>query len=212
MLSVGNQLFISGYTPKSGLELYVGSADINKAPAVTITSPANNTSYVALATIPLVAEATDLDGTIKKVQFFNGTTLLATQNFFPYTYTWHKVPAGDYEFTAQATDNKGMITTSEVVHVTVLPNKPPIVSITSPGNNASYVAPAAIRLVADAKDEDGIIKKVQFYNGTTLIATQNYFPYALTWYPVPAGDYVITAKAIDDKGGVTTSDIVQYQL
>ncbi|MBA2562674.1 MAG: Ig-like domain-containing protein, partial [Chitinophagaceae bacterium] len=69
----------------------------------------------------------------------------------------------------------------------------------------SYVGPATIPLIAEATDEDGIIKKVQFYNGTTLFATQNYFPYSLTWYPIPAGNYAITAKAIDDKGAVTTS-------
>src|SRR5687768_477969 len=71
----------------------------NKPPIVSITSPANNTTYVGPATIPLIADAKDPDGTIKKVQFFNGATLLATQNFFPYTYTWHNVPAGEYDFT-----------------------------------------------------------------------------------------------------------------
>ncbi len=29
---------------------------------------------------------------------------------------------------------------------------------------------------------------------------QNYFQYDVTWYPVPAGSFAITAKAIDDKG------------
>ncbi len=184
----------------------------NKPPVVRITSPANNSNYVAPADIALVAEATDSDGTIKKVQFFSGTTLLATQNYFPYNYTWHNVPAGEYAFTAQATDDKGMVTTSAIVNVSVLPTKPPVVSITSPANNASYVAPAAIRLIAEVTDPDGTIKKVQFYNGTTLFATQNYFPYSLTWYPIPAGNYAITAKAIDDKGGVTTSDIVNVTV
>ena len=37
-------------------------------------------------------------------------------------------------------------------------------------------------------------------------------PYALTWYPVQAGSYELTAKAIDDKGMVTTSDVVQVTV
>ncbi len=71
------------------------------------------------ATIALTADAKDTDGSIRKVQFFSGTTLLATQNFYPYTYTWHNVHAGKYAFTAQATDDKGGVTTSAVVHVSV---------------------------------------------------------------------------------------------
>ncbi len=84
----------------------------------------------------------------------------------------------------------------------MLPNKPPVVSITSPANNSSYVGlAAAIRLIADAKDPDGEIKYVQFYNGTTLLANQNYFPYDVTWFPVPTGSYAITARLQRIKAG-----------
>ncbi len=72
----------------------------NKVPTVIFTSPANNASYVAHADILLIAEPKNFTGTIKKIQFFSGTNLLATQNFYPYNYTWHKVPAGEYNFTA----------------------------------------------------------------------------------------------------------------
>jgi ELWxxDGT repeat protein len=212
LTAVGTQLFFTGYSYKYGYELYAGNAGTNNTPTVIITSPVNNTSYVGPADIPLTAEIQNFTGTIKKIQFFSGTTLLATQNFYPYTYTWHKVPAGDYYFTAKATDDKGVVTTSEVVHVTVLANKPPIVSITSPADNSSYAGPATIPLVAEASDADGKIKKVQFFSGTTLLATQNFYPYTYTWHNVPAGNYSFTAQAMDDKGVVTTSAVVHVSV
>ena len=48
------------------------------APAVSITSPANNASFIAPANITINATASDSDGTISKVEFFQGTTLLNT--------------------------------------------------------------------------------------------------------------------------------------
>ncbi len=92
-----NKLYVAGYGEHLGNVGIVARYlldDENKVPTVSITSPADNASYVALADIPLVAEPKDFDAVVKKIQFFNGTTLLATQNFYPYTYTWHKVPAG----------------------------------------------------------------------------------------------------------------------
>jgi len=52
---------------------------------------------------------------------------------------------------------------------------------------------------------DGNISKVDFYQGTTLIGTDVASPFTITWPNVPAGTYSLTAKATDDKGGITTS-------
>ncbi len=204
-----DKLYVAG---ENIIASYNLTDEIGKVPTVTLTSPADDTTYIALADIPLTAEARNFTGTVKKIQFFSGTTLLATQNFYPYTYTWHKVPAGEYYFTAKATDDKGVVTTSEVVYVTVVPNKPPIVSITSPSNNSIYAMPATIALTADAKDIDGSIRKVQFFSGTTLLATQNFYPYTYTWHNVHAGKYAFTAQATDDKGVVTTSAVVHVSV
>ena len=42
----------------------------------------------------LTANAAD-DDTIAKVEFFQGTTLLATDTTAPYTFNWAGVPAGN---------------------------------------------------------------------------------------------------------------------
>jgi chitinase len=91
----------------------------NNAPTVNITSPANNASFTAPATIAITASASDADGSVSKVEFYNGTTKLGESTASPYTYTWSNVPNGTYPLTAKATDNKGAVTTSGAVTVVV---------------------------------------------------------------------------------------------
>ncbi len=59
----------------------------NPAPTVIIISPNVTTANShALAAIRLSATANDADGTIRKVEFYNGTTLLSTQKYGPYSW------------------------------------------------------------------------------------------------------------------------------
>ena len=73
----------------------------------------------APATITLTASAADSDGTIAKVDFYAGSTLLGTATTAPYSVAWNDVGAGTYSLTAVATDNAGATTTSAAVSVTV---------------------------------------------------------------------------------------------
>ena len=172
-------------------------------PSVSITAPANNSGYTAPATINLAATATDIDGTIAKVEFYQGATRLATVTTAPYTYTWSNVAGGTYALTAKATDDKGAVTTSATVTVKV--NKPPTVSITAPANGAVIVLPATVTINATASDADGSISKVEFYRDGILLGTDTTSPYSFVWSSPPAGTYVLTAKATDNLGVVTTS-------
>ena len=110
----------------------------NVAPTVSLTAPANNATYTAPASVTVSANAADSDGTISKVEFFNGATLLATDAAAPYSYTWTNVAAGTYAVTAKATDNSGAVTTSGAVSITV--NAEPI---ENPGDCNTEAIPAA---------------------------------------------------------------------
>ena len=92
----------------------------NKAPTVSLTAPASTGTYYAPATIPLAATAADSDGTVSKVEFYAGDTLLATDTAAPFEGSWASVPAGTYSITAKAYDNKNASTTSSPVSVKVL--------------------------------------------------------------------------------------------
>ena len=92
---------------------------VNRAPSVGISSPANGATFTAPVNITLIATASDSDGSVNRVEFFHGTTNLHEATTAPYTYTWPNVAAGNYSFTARATDNQGATTTSMPVTVTV---------------------------------------------------------------------------------------------
>ena len=100
-------------------QVFANGSTGNVAPTVSITSPANNSSFTAPASITLTATASDADGTISKVEFFNGSTSIGTATTAPYTVAWNNVSAGSYSVTAIATDNGGATTTSSAVALTV---------------------------------------------------------------------------------------------
>jgi GH18 family chitinase len=99
-----------------------GTSNNNGTPVATITSPASGSAFVAPASVSITATATDSDGTIAKVEFFNGGTKLGEDTSSPYTYTWSGVTAGTYAITAVATDNSGATGTSASVSITVSNN------------------------------------------------------------------------------------------
>lgn len=176
----------------------------NAPPSVGITAPANNAAYTAPATVTLTASATDSDGSIAKVEFFDGAALLATVTSTPYSYEWTGVAADNHTLTAVATDNHGASTTSTPVTMGVF--NPPTVSLTTPANNSVVPAPASVTLTASAAADSGrTLSKVEFFEGANLLGTVTAAPYTFNWNNVSAGSYSLTAKATDDLGATTTS-------
>jgi beta-glucanase (GH16 family) len=110
-----------GVTASAALSVKVnqGTAPVNQAPSVSLTAPSNNASYNAPASITISANASDVDGTIAKVEFYNGTQKLGEDASAPYTYTWSNVAAGTYTISAKAFDDKGASSASGNVSVTV---------------------------------------------------------------------------------------------
>lgn len=159
------------------------SSKPNAAPTVSITAPTNNTSYVQGANIALTANAADSDGTVKQVQFYDGTTLLATSTTAPYIYNWTTATVGTHTITAKATDNSGAVTTSAAVAV--------IVSSATISNLAltatlatSYVSPweklAAVNdNFAPANSADHTHGAYGNWNGTTSYGKTNWVSF--TW-------------------------------
>ena len=186
----------------------------NSAIKIAISSPANNATFTAPASITLTPSVWDYAGTISYIEYYNGTTLIGTSaSTAPFTYSWTGVAAGTYAITAKAYDNLGGINTSAVTNITVNPaNQLPTVSLTAPANNATFAQPATVTLTATASDADGTISKVEFYQGSTLIATKTASPYTYSWTSVAAGTYSITAKATDNNNGTKTSAAVNITV
>ena len=386
-----------------------GTAPGNTPPSVSLTSPANGASFTAPASVTVTATASDPDGTVTRVDFFAGTTLVGSVTSAPFTFTWSNAPAGGYSVTAQAVDNLGAVTTSSAIVISITPdsggnlpvpwangdigavtqaggaslnagtwsvtasgadvwgtsdqfhfvyqsltgdgtivarvatvqnvdqwtkagvmlresltpgsthafmlvtpddstkglafqrrpatsglsahtaggdgalpvwvrltrsndtisayrsadgvnwtlvgsdtiamattiyaglavsshnagalatatfdsvsvtaagsppppNAQPTVSLTSPASGATFAAPAAITLSANAFDSDGTIAKVDFYAGATLVGTAPDSPYSITWTDVPAGSYSLTARTTDNLGAEAVSGAVTIQV
>jgi Galactose oxidase-like, Early set domain/Bacterial Ig domain len=178
----------------------------NSPPVATLDQPANGASFTAPANISLAATASDADGTVSKVEFFNGTTKLGEDATAPYSIVWSGVGAGTYTLTARATDDLGYTSTSSPSTVTVLAaNKPPTAAITSPADGTIFAWKPTITVTATASDPDGSVSKVEFLDGTTVLAQKTIAPYSYTWRNVPSGSHVLRVRATDNTGAATTS-------
>jgi hypothetical protein len=179
-------------------------------PVVTLTQPTDGATFTSPATLNLAATASDADGTVTKVEFFNGAAKLGEDTSAPYGFTWSGVAAGTYTLTARATDNLGATASSAASTITVSAsaNTPPNASLTSPADGAIFAWKPTITVTATASDPDGTVTMVEFLDRTTVLAQDTSAPYSFTWKNVPQGSHVLTARATDNAGAVTTSSQV----
>jgi len=188
---------------------------INVAPTAVITSPVTNSSFTALSSITITANALDADGSVSVVEFYSGTTRIGSTSAAPYSFTWSNVAAGTYSLTAIAADNLNKKTTSSVVSISVINGKPtanrhPLVRISNPRKGIVYDKLSTITIDAIASDPDGTVTKVEFYNSTVRLVELTSAPYTYTWKDVAAGSYSITAIATDNLNDTTVSTPVEF--
>jgi subtilisin family serine protease len=83
-------------------------------------------------------------------------------------------------------------------------NTPPTVSITSPAGGDPFTAPATVTITATASDS-GSVAAVEFFMNAVAIGVDTTAPFTATATNVPAGSYILTARATDNLGSQTTS-------
>jgi hypothetical protein len=187
----------------------------NSLPTVSLSG--SPTAITGSGTVSLSASASDIDGTISKVEFYRNNVLIGNDLSSPYTFSYSETAVGTYSYTAKATDNCSGVGTSNPVNVVVSSSNPctsntaPTVSISQPANNSTVTAGTNLQISASATD-NGTVTQVQFYNGTTLLGTSTVSPFSYTYASIPAGTYTFTAKATDNCGAVTTSSIVNVTV
>lgn len=107
----------------------------NQAPVISFVKPVSGDLYLAPATVDITANATDADGTISKVEFYNGSTKLGEATSAPYTFNWSNVATGSYTLTATATDDRGG---QSSVQVTITVTNVPIATVYKDCNYGGY--------------------------------------------------------------------------
>jgi hypothetical protein len=95
--------------------------------SVTLTSPANNASFLSSETISLAVSLVPNGNVINEVQFHaNATNLLGQATTAPYNLLWTNVPAGNYNLIASVIFNGGGVASSGSINITVT-NLPPVI-------------------------------------------------------------------------------------
>ena len=80
------------------------------------------------------------------------------------------------------------------------PNIPPVVSLTSPANNASIITGTVMNLTANATDSDGSVTSVEFFVDGVSVGTDNTAPFtsSTVTYTAVAGAHTVYAIATDN--------------
>jgi hypothetical protein len=77
----------------------------------------------------------------------------------------------------------------------------PVVNITSPASGAKLPEAGPVTITAEASDGDGTVASVAFFASDTLkIGEALAAPYTVLWQTPPAGMWILTAVATDDRG------------
>ncbi|MDB6024967.1 MAG: hypothetical protein JWM68_1190 [Verrucomicrobiales bacterium] len=93
----------------------------NATPTVAILTPASGDRINAGSTNIITATASDSDGSVTKVVFYEGTNKLGEVSSGAYSILWTNMFAGTFSLTAVATDDANATNTSSAVIVTVNP-------------------------------------------------------------------------------------------
>jgi regulation of enolase protein 1 (concanavalin A-like superfamily) len=123
---------------------------------------------------------------------------------------WVTLPSTFFVGIAVTSHDASALTTAtfdnvEIRQVGVSTNQPPLVSLLSPANGATFLAPASLTVSASASDADGSVVRVDFYQDSTPIGSSTASPFSIEWEMVPAGTYSLVAVARDDSGNSTVS-------
>jgi len=190
------------------IQAFAGTAPVNQAPTVSITSPANNADIYPGTDIVIAATAAD-DSAVTKVELYADGTLIHTATTAPYSYTWSGAAPRAHALTAVAYDDTtptAQSTTSATVNLNVI-DRPPTVSITSPTNNATIVPYAPIVINAAAAD-DSSVASVEFFADDVSLHLATTAPYTYTWTSAAPGTHTLKAVATDNTDQTTTSTLV----
>ncbi|HEV8540913.1 MAG TPA: M4 family metallopeptidase, partial [Verrucomicrobiae bacterium] len=154
----------------------------NALPSVNLLAPSNNGVFTTPGPVAISASASDPDGTIAKVEFYQDADKIGESIGPQYSFLWTNVTAGSYRLFARALDNLGAANDSAPVSITVNP-----------------VGGASAKLSA-ARQTDGAIRlTVAGPVGTYTIEQSTDLAHWADIFPLTIG--VSGSGTIDDKAG-----------
>ena len=91
-------------------------------------------------------------------------------------------------------------------------NQPPVVSLTSPSNGATFSAGSTVNVSANASDTNGSISKVEFFRGGSSIGIDTSAPYSASWANASAGTHTLRAVATDNNNATASTATISITV
>ncbi len=185
---------------------FLATGTTNQFPTVSLTAPAAGTVLTAGTMVQLTATAADADGTIAGVEFLVDGGVVGTDAAAPYSVSWAAAGLGPHALTARATDDRGAVTTSTAVNVTVQTagggdTEAPLAQLTAP-TDGTLGLNGTLNLTATATDNVGVTL-VEFRVDGEVIGSDAAAPYAASLPSTDAyttGVHLVQARARDAAG------------
>jgi N-acetylneuraminic acid mutarotase len=197
----------------SSASVFIQVSESNIPPLVNITSPADGAKFLEGNEIIISAEASDEDGNILRVEFFNNEEKIGEDSTSPFQFTWTDVPPGNYNIKVRAFDNSGASSYSSVINIEVLgPDSPPVISVISPVSGSEFEEGVDILLEIEALDANNSITKVEIYQNEAKLTELTNFPYTYTWTNVQEGSYQLSAIAYTNGDEEIFSDTIDINV
>jgi YVTN family beta-propeller protein len=167
----------------------------NRPPSVTMTTTA--ASYVAPAALTLTATASDSDGTVSRVDFYEGSTVIGSDSANPFTLAWTASSARTYVFSAVAVDNQGAATTSASVSITITaPTRPSTAVFEPSADNASVTQYVLDIFVAGSNPATAAPVATQNLGKPPVVAGEMSADIRSTTALLASGSYIATVTAV----------------
>ncbi len=182
-------------------------------PSVSLVAPVTGSSFLAPASLGLVASVTPNGRVIQRVRFLQNGLLIGEVATSPYTFTWNNVAAGNYRLQAEVVFDGGQTVVSASSSVTVnAASTSPTIAMASSLSETLFEAPANVPLAALVVAAGRTIHRVHFYNGSTYLGADTTQPYTFVWTGVPEGTYWVSARMLYGKSSVLGSASVRVSV
>lgn len=191
----------------------------NALPSVSISAPGTGSSFIIPTgsnayPVRVLGAASDTDGTIVSVEV--GVAGLAPQLISGANVdTTLSLPPGTHSIRLLAKDDAGGAATA-TVSVTVNANVLPTVNLVGPASGSHFVAPVGIttfdvRIVGNASDPEGSIKKIDVWDGSQFLRSFNAASVDFV-ATLGVGNHGIKLVAEDQYGGTSQSSIASITI
>ena len=169
------------------------------APVVSLVNPSTDLNISADSSLLLSATAETDSSSIRRVEFYAGSTLLTTKSTQPYTYVWRPASIGTYAIRAVAYDANGTGVSSSVSNVSVTSAAANAgafyTQITNPTTGTTVVVFRNINLSAVTNIGSVSAPAMDFYQNGYLFKTVTSAPFEYTFNITVPGNYEFYAVA-----------------